>query len=316
MILGVEDLAVTFRAGERVIPAVDKVSLSVKRGEAVALVGESGCGKSVSAMALTRLPPTDTAACEGDIIFDAALLNTHADFARIRGRGIAYVFQEAQSSLNPVMRIGEQLTEITGRGRTGRTRALALLGEVELKQPVSVFKAYPCELSGGMQQRVVMAMALACEAQLVVADEPTTALDVTTQARVLHLLRKVSVTPQSALLLITHNLGLVAEYADRVYVMYAGHVVEQGRVCDVLLSPAHPYTRGLLKAVPRLATERADSLQGIPGRVPAPDQRPQGCRFANRCSSCKAACRTDAVELKTFKEGERAVRCLFPLISE
>ncbi len=299
--------------GKRRIPAVDSVSLNLARGEAVALVGESGCGKSVTAMALTRLPPTDSAEVTGEVRLDSQLLSQPADFKSVRGGGVAYVFQEAQASLNPVMRIGTQMCEVTGSGASGKARACELLAKVELRDVDAVMRAFPCELSGGMQQRVVIAMALACEAKLIVADEPTTALDVTTQARVLKLLDKVRREENRSILLITHNLGLVAEYASRVYVMYSGHVVESGDVSSILKSPAHPYTHGLLQAVPRLDARSGTELSGIPGAVPSPERRPAGCRFAERCPRCRDACREAVPDMHDVTGIGHMVRCLFPL---
>ncbi len=226
---------------------------------------------------------------------------------------MAYVFQDAQESLNPVMRIGAQMQELTGRGVGGRARAAELLRKVELRDAESVLRSFPCELSGGMQQRVVLAMALACEPGLIVADEPTTALDVTTQARVLSLLDSIRSREHRSVLLITHNLGLVAEYAARVYVMYAGHVVESGDVGQVLRHPAHPYTEALLRAVPRLDSATGEMPCGIPGRVPSPENRGEGCRFAGRCSRVCPECRGDMPEISDCADGGHMVRCFYPL---
>ena len=276
-------------------PVVRDVSFDVARGEFAAVVGESGCGKSLTAMSLTRLPPTDRALVRGSIRFDGReLLGLPPRALRdVRGRGIAYVFQDPAGSLNPVLRIRAQLAEALPPGvpRDEADRRLrALLETVRVPEPERVLRAYPHELSGGLQQRVGVAMAAAADPLLLVADEPTTALDATTQKSVLELLDRLRRERGIALLLITHNLGLVARHADNVHVMYAGEVVESGPVADVLRAPAHPYTRGLFGAVPSLDLRGLDDLRGIPGRVPQPAERGEGCAFAPRCPDAEAAC--------------------------
>jgi peptide/nickel transport system ATP-binding protein len=310
-LLQVEDLAVTFRQeGVETFP-VRSVSLVLQAGERVALVGESGCGKSLSALALTRLSPTDRARLAGRVLFEG--VNTLAlasdALTRIRGRGIAYVFQDPSASLNPVMRISDQIGECLSRlPRKARADAAAeLLRRTGLPEPARAARAYPCELSGGQQQRVMLAMALAARPKLLVADEPTTALDVTTQRQVLDLIDELADAFGMAVLLITHNLGLVAGRTRRVYVMYAGQVVETGAVADVLSDPRHPYTRGLLGAIPRLDAPRGAPLLDIPGTVPPPDRWPDGCAFAPRCSEATPRCHTEPPP--ETAGGERACRC-------
>ena len=312
-LLEVCGLSVTFKTPSGWVTPVPEVSLTVDAGERVALVGESGCGKSVTALSLTALPPTDRAKRAGRIIFNGEDLLTSEHAVRsARRHGIAYVFQDPMASLNPVMRVGEQIGEVLPqlRGKARRERICALLADVGLPEPERAYVAYPCELSGGQCQRVMLAMALAAEPKLLIADEPTTALDVTTQRLILGLMEELVRKRGMALLLITHNLGIVANYFQRLYVMYAGRVVESGRVRDVLAHPRHPYTQGLLAAVPSLRAETG-KLRDIPGTVPAPGSFPAGCAFAPRCAYAKPECTTAVPSLTTSADG-RAVRCLFP----
>ena len=293
-ILQVRNLSVAFtREGQVTLPVRD-VSFDVNPGERVALVGESGCGKSLTALSLVRLSPTDCARLSGSIVFNGEELLAKSDSAlsAVRGRGIAYVFQDPSASLNPVMRIGAQIVEALPLGAKNSTEYIkGLLARVGIPDPARAYRAYPSEMSGGQQQRVMLAMALAARPQLLVADEPTTALDVTTQQQVLDLIDELARDFQMAVLLITHNLGLVAGRMQRVNVMYAGCVVESGRVEDVLLSPRHPYTRGLLAAVPRIDARRGEHLCDIPGTVPSPDALPAGCAFGPRCPDVQERCR-------------------------
>ena len=311
-LLEVENLQVAFtRDGRRSTP-VRSVSLSITRGERVALVGESGCGKSLTAMSLTRLSPTDRAELSGHIrLEDQEILGLdERALAGIRGHRLSYVFQDPSASLNPVMRVYSQVTEVlVGISKAERIRLTAeMLEKVGLPDPRRAALAYPCELSGGQQQRVMLAMALISDPKLLVADEPTTALDVTTQQQVLNLMGKLTEERGMAMLLITHNLGLVAGRMDRVYVMYAGEIVESGPVVKVLRHPRHPYTKGLLAAVPLLDAPPDRPLQDIPGTVPSPDAWPGGCVFAPRCPYADRHCRECHPGL--VENGERACRCL------
>jgi len=329
-LLAVRGLNVSFRGARGPLPVVRDLTFAIEAGERAALVGESGCGKSMTCLALTRLPPTDEATLSGEIFFQgAAVAGDTAAMARLRGRHIAYVFQDPAGSLNPVMRIGAQIVEVLrmthgrpapragwraiaarGGAAAARTRALDLLARVRLPDPAAILRAYPCELSGGMQQRAMLAMALACEPQLLVADEPTTALDVTTQAEVLDLVDSLVRETGLALLLVTHNLGLVAGRCRTIHVMYAGQIVEAGPVAEVLEKPAHPYTHGLLLAVPSL--DSGAELRDIPGTVPAPDNLPAGCAFAPRCSRRDERCAT----MPPFASltADRGCRCWHPLL--
>ena len=312
-LLEVENLSVTFRTPGGEVTPVPGVSLRVGAGERVALVGESGCGKSVTALSLTALPPTDRARRGGAIRFAGRdLLGDPKALRAARRGGVAYVFQDPMASLNPVLRVRDQIAEALPAGlprAARRARILELLGDVGLPDPVRAADAFPCELSGGQCQRVMLAMALAADPRLLVADEPTTALDVTTQRRILGVMDGLARQRGMAVLLITHNLGIVANYMQRLYVMYAGRIVESGPVRDVLSAPRHPYTRGLLAAVPSLRLDKP-RLQDIPGTVPPPGRFPAGCAFAPRCPRAVPACATAVPPL--VEAGGRALRCLNP----
>ena len=285
MILDVQHLRISFRLEGRLSVPVRDVSFSIPENGRVALVGESGCGKSLTALALGGL--IDRADISGKII---------------GAPRIAYVFQNPMQSLNPVMKVGRQIDEaMPGKKTKSNSDFLTAVG-----LPADAARKYPCELSGGQQQRVMIAMALAQEPDLLIADEPTTALDVTTQQDVLDLIRRVADERRMAVLLITHNLGLVRRYADYVNVMYAGEVVEQGPTADILYRPRHPYTQGLVAAVPRLSAPKDAPLVDIPGTVPPPWNWPQGCAFHPRCPKIKPSCASsDFNGLCPFLAGKR-----------
>ncbi|HBZ2471262.1 TPA: ABC transporter ATP-binding protein [Klebsiella pneumoniae] len=291
-------LSVSF-AGERSrVRAVQEVSFTIQAGQTVGVVGESGCGKSVTAMALMGLLPPQTARIDGgEIRFaDRDLLRLKArQMADLRGHQLAMIFQEPMSALNPVLTIGEQLCEppIRHLGATPKAawhQAIQLLSEVGLARGDSLMTRYPHQLSGGMLQRVMIAMALSCRPKLLIADEPTTALDVTVQAQILRLLRDRARASQMAMMLITHDLGVIAQMAEQVVVMYAGQIVEQGATAEVLRHPQHPYTRGLIASRP-VPGERRRRLYSIPGQVPDLAALPAGCAFAGRCERATARCR-------------------------
>ncbi len=296
-VLEIRNLRTVFRAGSSEVAAVDDVSLSVARGETLALVGESGCGKSMTALSVMRLVPSPPGRIaegairlEGHDLFDLA----DSQIEKLRGDRMAMIFQEPMTSLNPVMTIGAQLAEPLRihRGLSGaaaHAQVLRLLEEVKIPSASRRLQNYPHEFSGGMRQRVMIAMALACEPALLLADEPTTALDVTIQAEILALLGDLQKRRGMAMLFITHNLGVVAEIADRVAVMYAGQIVEQGSALDIFRSPAHPYTRALFSSVPRVDVAAQD-LVAIPGQVPSLVDMPAGCRFRSRCSLAREGC--------------------------
>ena len=296
-LLEVRDLRVTFFTPAGEVRAVDGVGFSVAAGRTLGLVGESGCGKSVSAFSILRLVSPPGRIVGGSIRFDGRELLelSEREMRALRGNHIAMVFQEPSSSLNPVFTIGSQIGEAVRLHqkvdrREARRRAIALLELVEIPEAAHRVDAYPHQLSGGMRQRAMIAMALSCEPRLLIADEPTTALDVTIQAQILDLLAGLQRRLGMALLLVTHDLGVVAQRADNVAVMYAGRIVEQAPVERLFDAPLHPYTRGLLNSVPRLGTERARRLDAIPGVVPDPLHWPSGCRFRDRCAIAVAAC--------------------------
>ncbi|MBM7066040.1 ABC transporter ATP-binding protein [Actibacterium sp. 188UL27-1] len=276
---------------------VDDVSLQVKRGEILCLVGESGCGKSVTAMAMMGLlPPDATRISQGNMVFEGQTYDLTRDSlpGQIKGDRIAMIFQEPMSSLNPAFRIGDQIAETVLRHRGGsRTDAMAratqMLDRVGIASPGQRLKEYPHQLSGGMRQRVMIAMALANDPQLLIADEPTTALDVTIQAQILDLIRDLRAEMGMGTIMITHDLGVVAEIADSVAVMYGGQVVEQGPAADLFANPQHPYTIGLMSAMPRLDSP-GGRLAIVPGTVPSIANMPQGCRFRTRCPFANAVC--------------------------
>ena len=299
-LLTVEHLRVVFhREGKEIVPVRD-VSFEVPPHGRVALVGESGCGKSLTALSLAQLPPIDRASVSGKVAF-----------AGDRTK-LAYIFQNPGESLNPVMRIAEQIREVLPRAsrREQNERIVELLARTGLPDPRRAAHAYPCELSGGQQQRCMIAMALAAAPELLIADEPTTALDVTTQKQVLELIDSLAAETGMAVLLITHNLGLVAGRMDSVNVMYAGRIVESGPVVEVLAHPRHPYKRGLLAAVPALDAPRDTPLADIPGTVPPPDAWPSGCAFWPRCAAATDRCR-EVPPLETV-DGRRRFACFNP----
>lgn len=314
-LLTVSDLEIHFGPTERPVRAVHRVSISIQRGEAVGLVGESGCGKSLTALSIARLIPQPQARLAGGSIRldgqDLLTMST-AELQRWRGRRIAYVFQEPAAALNPVRTVGGQIMEVLRLHRPADAqhgevnRLLALVG---LSDSGRVYSSYPHQLSGGMQQRVVLAMALAGQPDLLIADEPTTALDVTVQAQIMELLVRLQRELGMALLLITHNLGLVAQATRRLYVMYAGRIVESGPTRDVLRRPAQPYTQALLRAVPRLRGP-AGMLEGIPGSVPQGDAWPTGCVFHPRCPRRQAECDEIEPDWDGVEAGHE-VRCHF-----
>lgn len=311
-VLDVCDLRVSFPEGEQEVAVVRGISFSVPAGGFHGLVGESGCGKSVTAMSLTHLPPTDGAVSTGAVLFKGrdVLPLRGAALRAVRGRGgLSYIFQDPMSALNPVLTIGTQLREALPRGFSGvqgRQRLLELFSLVDLSGGEQMLGAYPCELSGGMAQRVCIAMAMASEPALLIADEPTTALDVLAQKRVMDLLYDLCKKTGVAVLLITHNLGIVAGYAEDVSVMYAGRIVEQGEVKAVLSQPAHPYTRGLIAAVPTLDGGGVEALATIPGRVPPALEWGAACAFAPRCEWVMPICSTQMPELERVATGQCA----------
>jgi oligopeptide/dipeptide ABC transporter ATP-binding protein len=313
-LLEVANLTTGFSIDGRTVLAVHDVGFSVRQGETLALVGESGSGKSVTALSIMRLVPPPGRILGGSIRFqghDLMALN-ESDMRALRGARIALIYQEPMTALNPVFTVGDQIAEtlvVHGRANwtAARTQAIALMDAVKIADAARRFRDYPHQFSGGQRQRVMIAMALACHPDLVIADEPTTALDVTIQAEILDLLREMKAAFGLSLLLITHDLGVVAEMADRVAVMYASRIVEEAPVAAFLQSPQHPYSRGLLASLPRGA--RARRLQAIEGTVPSPAQLPPGCAFEPRCPDRIDACRAAVPPL--FAIGpDRHARCI------
>ena len=305
-LLSVRNLVTRFRTGRGTITAVDQVSFDVAAGETVAIVGESGSGKSVTALSILRLIPDPPGQIEsGEILFDGKDLLKLSDqeIREVRGNRIAMIFQEPMSSLNPSLTVGLQVGEPINLHRkapwsVALDKARELLGMVRMSDTASRVTAYPHQFSGGMRQRAMIAMALACEPQLIIADEPTTALDVTVQAQILDLLKDMAARTGSALILITHDLGVVARYADRVVVMYAGRVVESAPAEDLYARPRHPYTRGLMASVPRLHTDAGERLVPIEGQPPDLSRMPVGCAFAPRCRQATDICRNEPPPLR------------------
>ncbi|NLO23902.1 MAG: ABC transporter ATP-binding protein [Fibrobacter sp.] len=290
-VLSVRDSSVSFGL-KNPLAVTDRVSFSIKPGEFFALVGESGCGKSVTAMSILRLLPVPSAKITGEVLFENKNLLTLAlsEMQKIRGTSITTIFQEPMQALNPVLTIGKQLLEVLRKDKNNReNRIKKYLHLAGLSDVERVMNAYPHELSGGMLQRVCIVMALLNKPRLIIADEPTTALDVTVQAQIMDLLKKMALETHTAVLLITHNMGLVAQYANSVAVMYAGRIVEMGPVKKVINSPLHPYTQGLLAAIPR-GERGVQSIQSIPGNVPAPKDFIDTCRFSPRCAYYEKKC--------------------------
>ena len=316
-LLEVRDLSVRFDTDDGAVHAVDGMSLELGAGEVLGIVGESGCGKSVTALSILGLLPK-TATVTGSVRFEGAQLlgASGAQLRKIRGRQISFVFQEPMTSLNPVLRIGHQIQEVLREHMSlsrsaAKARVVELLDLVHIPDPGSRIEEYPHQLSGGMRQRVMIAMALACDPKILIADEPTTALDVTIQAGILDLLRELRARLGTAIVLITHNLGVVADLADRVVVMYAGRKAEEAAVGELFAHPQHPYTIGLLGAVPRAGAARNGRLQEIPGRVPSLAEPPGHCAFADRCPRADEQSWSSVPELRLVRP-DHVVACFHP----
>ncbi len=313
-LLEVSGLVTSFPGEHGPARVVDGVDLQLRAGEVLALVGESGCGKSMTALSILRLVPKPGRVVAGRVELEGRdlLALPVTEMREVRGSAVSMIFQEPMTSLNPVQRVGEQVVEAIQLhqpvgAEEARRRTLALFEQVRIPDPTARVASYPHQLSGGMKQRVMIAMALAARPRLLIADEPTTALDVTIQAQILDLLRDLRDELGTAVLLITHDLGVVNELSDRVAVMYAGRVVEEGSRQAVLGAPQHPYTQGLLQAMPSRVAPGADLFE-IPGVVPAPDAWPTGCRFQDRCARVFERCRREAPEPTQLSEGAWA-RC-------
>jgi peptide/nickel transport system ATP-binding protein/oligopeptide transport system ATP-binding protein len=319
-LLSIEGLRTVFHSASGDVPAVDGVSLSVAKGRTLGIVGESGCGKSMLSLSVMRLVPQPGRIAAGRVMFDGRDLIglPPAEMRAIRGNRIAMIFQEPMTSLNPVFTVGDQITEaMRAHDRSAsagalKSRAIAALGRVRIPAPDRRFDEYPHQMSGGMRQRVMIAMALACEPDLLIADEPTTALDVTVQAQILDLLRELQQQSGMAIILITHDLGVVAEMADEVAVMYSGRVVERTSGTAIFDDPQHPYTLGLLGSIPKIE-ETQERLLAIEGAVPAPFALPPGCRFHPRCVFREPACEAEIPALRDVGGGHLAACLRAPL---
>jgi oligopeptide/dipeptide ABC transporter ATP-binding protein len=318
-LLRVEQLTAGFDAGGRLLPAVRDVTFTISHGETLGIVGESGCGKTVTALSIVRLLPPPGVIASGRIVFDGRnLLSLDEEGIRsVRGAGIGFIFQEPGAALSPVYTVGDQIAEaIVVHGHAGRRearrRAVDLLDAVRVPDAAARARDYPHQLSGGLRQRVMIAVALACGPPLVIADEPTTALDVRIQAEILELLRELRDRRGLALLLITHDFGVVAQEADTVAVMYAGRIVEHGRTRDVLRAPRHPYTQGLLASIPARGVGTGTRLRAINGVVPSPGHLPAGCAFEPRCPVRVERCRSEIPAPSTVSgrgEAPHTVHC-------
>ena len=319
-ILEVKDLRTYFYTRDGVVRSVDGVSFSISEGETLAIVGESGCGKSVTSLSLLRLIPSPPGKIvSGSVLYHGKdLLKLSEDEMRdIRGDKISMIFQEPMTSLNPVLTVGRQISEVLELHRhctkeQAHERILELLKLVNISEPERRINEYPHQLSGGMRQRIMIAMALACDPEILIADEPTTALDVTIQAQILNLIRELRDRTRAAIILITHDLGVVAEMAQRVVVMYAGRKVEEASVFDLFAKPMHPYTLGLLNSMPRLDDSSSKRLVEIPGMVPSMRTEIVGCAFAPRCSKASERCLIESPVLKDYGN-EHWVACWNPV---
>jgi oligopeptide/dipeptide ABC transporter ATP-binding protein len=310
----VKELKTYFNIGRQEIKAVDGVTFSLERNETLAIVGESGSGKSVTALSIMRLikPPGKTVSGEIMLENKNILDINEKQMTMIRGNRISMVYQEPMTSLNPVIAVGEQIREAVAihkqfKGKESRERAIELMNYVSIPEARLRYRELPSKFSGGMRQRIMIAMAIACNPDLLIADEPTTALDVTIQAEIMELLRSMKNKLKMSMLLITHDLGIVAENADKVIVMYCGKIMEETSVVNLFRNPLHPYTVGLMRCIPSIEN-KVSKLRSIPGYVPHPSQYPSGCRFSNRCDKAMDICHRELPELVEIEEAHR-VRC-------
>ncbi|MEH7226314.1 ABC transporter ATP-binding protein [Bacillus sp. JJ1566] len=322
-IIEVKGLRTSFFTDEGEIPAVDDVDFHISEGEILGVVGESGCGKSVTSLSIMGLVPTPPGKIVGgEIVFNGENLVHFSEkkMRQIRGNDIAMIFQEPMTSLNPLFTIGDQLIEgikihMKWDKKKSCARAIEIMKRVGLPRAEELMNDYPHQLSGGMRQRVMIAMAMACNPKLLIADEPTTALDVTIQLQILKLMKELNIEMNTAIMLITHDLGVVAQICERVVVMYAGKIVEEGKVSSIFKNPKHPYTKGLLKSVPDIRNKN-ERLYSIPGNVPKPGSVTKGCRFAERCEFAFERCFSENPELYDVDEKGHRVRCFLQIGGE
>jgi oligopeptide/dipeptide ABC transporter ATP-binding protein len=315
-VIEIRSLSVQIAKKDGSIPILEHIDLSLESGKVLGLVGESGCGKSMTAFAIINLLPPGGRITGGSIMFQGEDIGSYSQekMRKIRGKHIGMIFQEPMTSLNPLIPVGKQMGEIYYfhehlRGRANRNKCLELLASVNIPEPANVYDCCPFKLSGGMRQRVMIAMALACEPELVIADEPTTALDVTTQAQILDIFNNLRRKIRASFLFVTHDLGVIAEIADRTAVIYSGYVVEECDVAELFSSPLHPYTNGLMRSrISRNKLNAEKQLYTIPGTVLAPEDRPGGCPFAPRCDRCIERCEKETPPLMEAAKGH-TVRC-------
>ena len=320
-LLEINNLHTYFDTKKGLIKAVNGVSLSIEEGRTLGVVGESGSGKSQTAMSILKLFENNQKIYEGEIKFEGKVISelSEKEMQKIRGNDISVIFQEPMTSLNPVFTVNRQISEVLMlhqglNKKEAEARSIEMLKQVKIANPETVNKSYPFQLSGGMRQRVMIAMALACKPKLLIADEPTTALDVTIQAQILKLMNELKAETGTAIMFITHDLGVINQMADDVAVMYCGQVVETAPVDNIFMDSEyiHPYTEGLLTSIPRLNTKRGEKLDVIPGSVPHPLALPQGCKFAPRCKYATEKCRNEEPELKEIGPNHH-FRCFFPV---
>lgn len=320
-LLEINNLHTYFDTKKGLIKAVNGVSLSIEEGRTLGVVGESGSGKSQTAMSILKLFENNQKIYEGEIKLEGKVISelSEKEMQKIRGNDISVIFQEPMTSLNPVFTVNRQISEVLMlhqglNKKEAEARSIEMLKQVKIANPETVNKSYPFQLSGGMRQRVMIAMALACKPKLLIADEPTTALDVTIQAQILKLMNELKAETGTAIMFITHDLGVINQMADDVAVMYCGQVVETAPVDNIFMDSEyiHPYTEGLLTSIPRLNTKRGEKLDVIPGSVPHPLALPQGCKFAPRCKYATEKCRNEEPELKEIGPNHQ-IRCFFPV---
>ena len=320
-LLEINNLHTYFDTKKGLIKAVNGVSLSIEEGRTLGVVGESGSGKSQTAMSILKLFENNQKIYEGEIKFEGKVISelSEKEMQKIRGNDISVIFQEPMTSLNPVFTVNRQISEVLMlhqglNKKEAEARSIEMLKQVKIANPETVNKSYPFQLSGGMRQRVMIAMALACKPKLLIADEPTTALDVTIQAQILKLMNELKAETGTAIMFITHDLGVINQMADDVAVMYCGQGVETAPVDNIFMDSEyiHPYTEGLLTSIPRLNTKRGEKLDVIPGSVPHPLALPQGCKFAPRCKYATEKCRNEEPELKEIGPNHQ-IRCFFPV---
>ena len=320
-LLEINNLHTYFDTKKGLIKAVNGVSLSIEEGRTLGVVGESGSGKSQTAMSILKLFENNQKIYEGEIKFEGKVISelSEKEMQKIRGNDISVIFQEPMTSLNPVFTVNRQISEVLMlhqglNKKEAEARSIEMLKQVKIANPETVNKSYPFQLSGGMRQRVMIAMALVCKPEILIADEPTTALDVTIQAQILKLMNELKAETGTAIMFITHDLGVINQMADDVAVMYCGQVVETAPVDNIFMDSEyiHPYTEGLLTSIPRLNTKRGEKLDVIPGSVPHPLALPQGCKFAPRCKYATEKCRNEEPELKEIGPNHQ-IRCFFPV---